>query len=314
VTQDALKAGVGRAIDPSTDESISGVEVRDFHRPEAVVSYPLSENQQVRLAGTVVSRIVLQPGWSWEEHARPMVGTTSCELYHRGVVLAGRLGVRTDAGEDLVIGPDHVFDISPGHVIWVEGDEELVMLDWAGGAGFGVAPGVGGLRAIRTMLFTDIVDSTGRAQRRGDLAWRHTLNMHDDVVRNVLSTFGGQEMGTAGDSFLVLFDSAEQAIRCALALIEALAAIDISIRAGIHSGEVILADEQVRGVAVHVAARIEAEAAPGEVLVSALTRELAEGGQGLAFEARGRHRLKGVEREHELFAVSGAPEPHAGKE
>jgi class 3 adenylate cyclase len=157
------------------------------------------------------------------------------------------------------------------------------------------------------MLFTDIVDSTGRAQRRGDVAWRRTLDMHDDVVRSVLVTFGGEEMGTAGDSFLVLFDSAEQAIRCALALVEALSAIEISIRAGIHSGEVILAEEQVRGVAVHVAARIVAEAAPGEVLVSAVTRELAEGGQALAFEPRGRHGLKGVEREHELFAASAAP-------
>jgi class 3 adenylate cyclase len=239
-----------------------------------------------------------------------MVGTASCELYHRGVVLSGHLGIRTDAGEELVIGVDHVFDLGPGHVIWVEGDDELVMLDWAGGAGFGVAPGTGGLRVIRTMLFTDIVDSTGRAQRRGDVAWRRTINMHDDVVRGVLMTFGGEEMGTAGDSFLVLFDSAERAIRCALALVGALATIGVPIRAGIHSGEVILADEQVRGVAVHIAARIVAEAAPGEVLVSAVTRELAEGGLELAFEARGRHRLKGVEREHELFAVNGEPRAH----
>ena len=300
------KVRAARTASPSTEGSIKGVEVRDLRRPEAVVSYPLGENQQVRLAGTVISRIVLQAGWSWQEHARPMVGTGSCELYHRGVVLAGRLGVRTDAGEELVIGPDHVFDIGPGHVIWVDGDDELVMLDWAGGAGFGVAPGTGGLRVIRTILFTDIVDSTGRAHRRGDAAWKRTVDMHDDVVRSVLMTFGGEEMGTAGDSFLVLFDSAERAIHCALALVGALAAIGISIRAGIHSGEVILADEQARGVAIHIAARIEASAAPGEVLVSAVTRELAEGGQDLAYETRGRHRLKGVEREHELFSVSAA--------
>jgi class 3 adenylate cyclase len=298
--------GARRTDRPPTKGSIAGVEVRDLRDPEAVVSYPLGENRQVRLAGSVVSRIVLQPGWSWQEHARPMVGTESCELYHRGVVLAGHMGVRTDSGEELVIGPDHVFDIGPGHVVWVEGDDELVMLDWAGGAGFGAAPGTGGLRVIRTMLFTDVVDSTGQAQRRGDVASRRTLDMHDDVVRSVLMTFGGVEMGTAGDSFLVLFDSAERAIRCAHALIGALAAIGISIRAGIHSGEVILADEQVRGVAVHVAARIVAEADPGEVLVSAVTRELAEGGAALAFDARGRHRLKGVEREHELFAVTAA--------
>lgn len=301
---DGAEAGVQAFAEPS----IKGIEVRDLRNPEASVSYPLGENHQVRLAGTVVSRIALQPGWSWEEHARPLVGTASCDLYHRGAVLTGRLGVRTDAGEELVIGPDHVFDISPGHVIWVEGDEELVMLDWAGGAGFGVSPGPGGLRAIRTMLFTDIVDSTGRAQQRGDQAWRRTLEMHDDVVRGVLRAFGGEEMGTAGDSFLVLFDGAERAIRCALALMEALAAIDIAIRAGIHSGEVILADRQVRGVAVHVAARIVAEAAPGELLVSSLTRDLADGARALAFETRGRHRLKGVEREHELFAVSSPPD------
>jgi hypothetical protein len=193
-----------------TERSIGGIEVRDLRRPEAVVSYPLGESQQVRLAGTVVSRIVLQPGWTWREHAQPMVGTASCDLYHRGVVLTGRLGIRTDAGEELVIGPDHVFDIGPGHIIWVEGDDELVMLDWAGGAGFGVAPGTGGVRVIRTMLFTDIVDSTGRARRRGDAAWRRTVDMHDDVVRSILVTFGGEEMETAGDSFLVLFDSAER--------------------------------------------------------------------------------------------------------
>jgi class 3 adenylate cyclase len=184
------------------------------------------------------------------------------------------------------------------------------MLDWAGGAGFGVAPGSGGLRVIRTMLFTDIVDSTGKAQRRGDAAWRRTVDMHDDVVRSVLMTFGGEEMGTAGDSFLVLFDSAERAIRCTLALVAALATIGISIRAGIHSGEVILAEEQVRGVAVHISARIVAAAAPGEVHVSAVIRELAEGGRELVFKTGGRHRLKGVEREHELFAVSAAPRAH----
>jgi class 3 adenylate cyclase len=306
VTRDAREADAGRARTGSRDPVVNGVEVRDLRHPEAVVSYPLGENQQVRLAGTVVSRIVLQPGWSWQEHARPMVGTASCDLYHRGVVLTGRLGVRTDAGDELVIGPDHVFDLAPGHVIWVDGDDELVMLDWAGGAGFGVAPGSGGLRVIRTMLFTDIVESTPQAQRRGDVAWRRTLDMHDDVVRNVLMTNGGEEMGTAGDSFLVLFDSAERAIRCALALVAALGAIGVAIRAGIHSGEVLLDDGQVRGVAVHVAARIVAEAVPGEVLVSAVTRELAEGGSALAFEARGLRRLKGLEREHELFAVSGA--------
>jgi class 3 adenylate cyclase len=286
------------------------VEVRDLGRPEAVVRYPLGENQQVRLAGTVVSRSVLQPGWNWDQHARELVGTPSCELYHRGVVLRGRLGIRTDEGEELVIGPDHVFDIRPGHVIWVEGDEELVMLDWAGGAGFGVAPRRG-LRTIATIVFTDIVDSTGLAQRQGDVAWKRTVDMHDDVVRGVLTSFGGREMNTAGDSFLILFDSAERAIRCAFAVIGALAAMGIAIRVGIHSGEVVQAEGVVRGIAVHVASRIVAQASPGEVLVSRVTRELAEGGHGIQFDPRGAHRLKGVHREHELFAVNSEARPQS---
>jgi class 3 adenylate cyclase len=293
------------APDPAEGSMRRGITIRDLTRPEAVQQYELGETQQVRLAGTVISRIVLQRGWSWQEHARSQAGTSSCELYHRGVVLEGRFGVRMDDGEEAVIEREQVFDIRPGHVTWVDGDEDVVMLDWAGGAGFGVAPGTG-LRSIATVLFTDVVDSTGLAQRRGDVAWQQTVDMHDAVVRSVLAGFGGREMNTAGDSFLVLFDSPERAIRCGLALVVALAAIGVAIRVGAHSGDVVLANEQVRGVAVHVAARIVATAAPGEVLVSGITRELADGTRGLAFESRGRHRLKGVEREHELFVATGA--------
>jgi class 3 adenylate cyclase len=282
---------------------VSRVEVRDLGEPEAVVSYPLGMANQVRLAQTVITRHVLQPGWSWEEHARPMVGTASCELYHRGVVLSGRMGVRTDDGEQLVIGPNQVFDLLPGHVTWVEGDEELVMVDWAGGAGFDTRPGEQA-RVLATILFTDIVDSTPRASDAGDASWKRTMAMHDDVVRSVLAGFAGREVETAGDSFLVVFDSAESAIRCGLALVGALDAIRVPIRVGIHSGEVDVSDDQVRGLAVHAAARILDEAGSGEVLVSGTTRDLAEGTTGLTFQSRGRYRLKGLEREHELLAAT----------
>lgn len=286
---------------------MSRVEVRDLGEPEAVVSHPLGATYQVRLAQTVISRHVLQPGWSWEEHARPTVGTRSCELYHRGVVLSGRMGIRTDEGEELVIGPNQVFDLPPGHVTWVEGDEELVMVDWAGGAGFDPPPG-GGVRVLATILFTDIVDSTVRARDAGDASWKRTVAMHDDVVRSVLVGFGGREVETAGDSFLIVFDTAEGAIRCGLALVGALAAIQLPIRVGIHSGEVAVSGNHVRGLAVHTAARIVDQAGAGEILVSGTTRDLAEGATGLTFESRGRHRLKGLEREHELFAAeSSAP-------
>jgi class 3 adenylate cyclase len=284
---------------------VTRVEIRDLGEPEAVVTYPLGATNQVRLAGTVVSKHVLQPGWSWEAHAQPQVGTASCELYHRGVVLSGRMGVRTDDGEEVVIGPNHVFDLPPGHVTWVEGDEQLVMVDWAGGAGFDVQPG-DSARVMASILFTDMVGSTEQARKAGDAAWKRTAAMHDDVVRTVLVRFGGREIETAGDSFLIVFDGAERAIRCGLEVVEALAAIQVPIRVGIHSGEVDLTAEGVRGVAVHAAARILDEARAGEVLVSATTRDLAEGSAGLEFEPRGRYRLKGLEREHDLFAAAAS--------
>ncbi|HET6656390.1 MAG TPA: adenylate/guanylate cyclase domain-containing protein [Gaiellaceae bacterium] len=277
--------------------------MRNLDEPEAVVSGPLGDSNQVRLAGTVVTRHVLQPGWSWEEHAKPEVGTPSCELFHRGVVLSGRMGIRMDEGEELVVGPNQVFDLPPGHVTWVEGEDELVMVDWAGGAGFDPQFGEEA-RAMATILFTDIVDSTARASEAGDASWKRTLAMHDDVVRNVLPQFGGREIETAGDSFLVVFENVASAILCGLALIRALAAIEIPIRVGIHSGEVVRTEDHVRGLAVHAAARIVDQAHAGEVLVSGTTRDLAEGASGLEFESRGRFSLKGLPREHELYSVS----------
>ena len=177
------------------------------------------------------------------------------------------------------------------------------MLDWAGGGGFDVRPGENA-RAMATILFTDIVGSTAQAGKAGDAAWKRTVAMHDDVVRTVLIRFRGREVETAGDSFLIVFDGAERAIRCGLGLVEALAAIQVPIRVGIHSGEVELTAEHVRGVAVHAASRILDEAHPGEVLVSGTTRDLAEGTAGLAFEPRGRYRLRDLEREHDLFAAA----------
>lgn len=284
---------------------MSRVEVRDLGKPEAVVSHPLGATYQVRLAQTVISRHILQPGWSWEEHARPSVGTSSCELYHRGVVLSGRMGIRTDEGEELIIGPNQAFDLPPGHVTWVEGEDVLEMVDWAGGAGFDPQPG-GEARAMATILFTDIVDSTVLAREAGDASWKRTVAMHEDVVRSVLAGFAGREIQTAGDSFLVVFDSVEGAIRCGLALVGALNAIQLPIRVGIHSGEVVMSGDHIWGLAVHAAARIVARAGAGEVLVSGITRDLTEGATGLTFESRGRHRLKGLDREHELFAVGSS--------
>jgi len=130
--------------------------------------------------------------------------------------------------------------------------------------------------------------------------------LHEDVVRSVLAGFAGREIQTAGDSFLVVFDSVEGAIRCGLALVGALSAIQLPIRVGIHSGEVVMSGDHIWGLAVHAAARIVARAGAGEVLVSGITRDLTEGATGLTFESRGRHRLKGLDREHDLFAAGSS--------
>lgn len=158
-------------------------------------------------------------------------------------------------------------------------------------------------RVLATLLFTDIVTSTQTAARLGDREWNVLLETHRDIVRSELQRFGGREIGTTGDGFLALFDGPARAVRCALAVIDRLEAIDVSIRAGVHTSEVELTGQDVAGLGVHVAARIMSLAEPGEVLVSAVVRDLAIG-SGLVFGDRGRHSLKGVPGEWELFSSS----------
>lgn len=284
---------------------MSRVEIRDLGEPEAVVTYPLGATYQVRLAGTVISHHVLQPGWSWEVHARPQVGTSSCELYHRGIVLSGRMGVRTDEGDEVVIGPHQVFDLPPGHVTWVEGDEELIMVDWAGGAGFDVQPGESA-RVMATILFTDMVGSTAQAQEAGDAAWRQTMTMHDDVVRTVLVGFGGRR---DRDRRRLVSDRVRR--RRARNPLRTGAGRG----AGGCPGSDTRRDPQRRGDADRrprqrrrgqCRSSHHGRGRPGEVLVCGTTCDLAEGATGLAFTPRGRHRLNGLEREYSLFAAASS--------
>lgn len=277
------------------------IQVRNLDDPDERISFPHGENQVVRLGELVVGRDVHQPGWHWAEHVRPIVGTEWCEFTHRGIVASGQMGVRMSDGEELVIGPNTVFDLPPGHDGWVVGDEPLITLDWAGVEGWASAP-VEGERIVTTILFTDIVDSTVRARELGDVAWKRIVGDHDERIRTVLAAFRGREIETAGDSFLAVFDGAARAVRCGEALIRALATISMPIRVGIHSGEVELAGQHLRGIAVHAAARVLSLAGPDEVLVSGTTRELAEG-SGLRFHSRGRHAMKGLAGEREVFAL-----------
>jgi class 3 adenylate cyclase len=159
----------------------------------------------------------------------------------------------------------------------------------------GVRRGPEADRVLATVLFTDIVGSTEHAAELGDRRWRDLLERHDALVRHELESFRGREVDTAGDGFWPRFDGPARAIRCALAVRESVRSLGFEIRAGLHTGEIELAGDHVRGIAVHIAARLVALAAPGEVLVSSTVKDLVAG-SGLEFQERGAHTFKGVPR------------------
>ena len=160
-------------------------------------------------------------------------------------------------------------------------------------------------RRLATVLFTDIVDSTDTAGRLGDRTWRDVLERHNQIIRSELRRWGGSESNTTGDGFLATFDLPARAIRCALGIADAVRALDIVVRCGLHAGEIEVIGDDIGGVAVHIAARVEGLARAGEVLVSRTVKDLVAG-QEFAFEDRGAHALKGVADPWRVFAVTPA--------
>jgi len=161
----------------------------------------------------------------------------------------------------------------------------------------------GSERVLATVLFTDIVDSTGLASRLGDSAWRELLQRHHTIVRRELARFQGRELDTAGDGFFAAFDGPARAVLAASAIRDSLRTLELEIRAGLHTGECEVSDGKIAGIAVSIGARISSLAAPGEVLVSSTVKDLVAG-SGLQFEDRGEHHLKGVPEAWRLFAAA----------
>ena len=191
-------------------------------------------------------------------------------------------------------GADHLFFTGDADTLLDEIEEFLT----------GVRPLPAVERVLATVLFTDIVDSTKRAVELGDEQWKELLGRHDAHVRRQLDRFRGREVNTTGDGFLAWFDGPARAIRCATAIRDVLRGLGLEVRAGVHTGEVELRDDDISGIAVHVAARVAAAAGAGEVLVSRIVVDLVAG-SGLSFTARGQHAFKGVPGEWALFAVEG---------
>lgn len=157
-------------------------------------------------------------------------------------------------------------------------------------------------RMLATVLFTDIVGSTQRAAELGDRAWRDLLEGHDRVTRRQLERWRGREVKSVGDGFLAVFDGPARGIQCARAIADDVRALGIEVRAGLHTGECELMRDDIGGIAVHIGARVAAEAAAGEVLVSSTVKDLVVG-SGIAFDDRGEHVLKGAPGEWRLYAA-----------
>jgi class 3 adenylate cyclase len=159
-------------------------------------------------------------------------------------------------------------------------------------------------RVLTTVLFTDIVGSTERAVSLGDKRWHSLLDAHDHVVREQLRRFRGREVKNTGDGFLISFDGPARAIRCATSIGEAIKALGLETRAGLHTGECEVRGEDLGGLAVHIAARVNALAAPSEVLVTSTVKDLVAG-SGLTFADHGEHTLRGVPDTWKLFSTTG---------
>lgn len=285
---------------------MAGAQKKNLDSPDERLEFEGVAANVVQVADAAISRNVFQPGAHCALGGRRLLGNhradASCQAHHSGVVLEGLLHIEMDDGSILDVGPNEVYDIPPGHDGWATSEEPLLAINWSGVRSWLPEPEAGD-RVLATLLFTDIVASTELAGRLGDTEWRELLGRHYRDVRNVLDRHRGREVNTTGDGFLAVFDGAARALRAAVAIRDGAHALGIDVRTGIHTGEVEVVGDDVRGIAVHEAAHIAAAASSGEILVPATTSQLASG-SGFTFEERGERELKGLDGPRMLFAVS----------
>lgn len=279
--------------------------IKSLADPDEVLSMPGITEQLVDLGDLTVGRVVHEPGWRWSVDVRPLVGGEWCQARHVGVLLSGRLGFVMESGAEYTVEPLAVYDLPPGHDGYVIGDEPAVVLDWAGLRTIAGRHRTGATnRAVLTLLFTDLVDSTATAHDLGDVEWRDRLARHLESSRDAVDRFGGTMVTTTGDGLLATFAAPTTALPCAAEILRRAAGDGLRVRAGVHVGEVDVVGTTVRGIAVHEAARVMAKAGAGEVLVSELARTLASA-SGYSFTDAGTHLLKGLAGERRLYSYQG---------
>lgn len=278
------------------------VRRKRFDRPDEVRTVEKARIELVELGDAAIGHTIFEPGWHWAEHVKPIVGTETCEVHHLGYVFSGHLHVEMDDGPSIELVAGDVFEVPPGHVAWVVGDEPWTSLDFAGRRLFARAPEAASERRFATIVFTDLSRSTETLHRLGDTAWRALLAEHNQAVRAHIERFSGREVQTTGDGFLVVFADPARAVRAAAAMLGAASEFGLTARAGVHTGEIELQGDDIRGIAVHAAARILAIAQPDQVVVSGTVRDLLDG-SGLQFTDLGEHELRGLEGRRSLAAL-----------
>lgn len=276
--------------------------VRTFAEPDELIELETVRSAMINRGGIAVALDIHQPGWRWSTHIRPLVKTEWCEVRHVGVLLRGRMHIALNDGTEFEVGPMSLWDIPAGHDAWVVGEEPAETIAWTGVKEWLKPLDTLSERILATLVFTDLVGSTATAARLGRSAWGELLSSHERQARDIVARFRGRTVKTTGDGILATFDGAARAVRSAIALRDAAAGLGLEMRTAVHTGEVDVVDDDIRGIAIHEASRTLALAAPGQVLVSATTAALI-GDAGFALGDLGEHELRGIDTPRRIYAI-----------
>ena len=277
--------------------------VQPFTEPDDLIELETARSAMITRSGITVSLDIHDPRLRWSTHIRPLVKTDWCEVHHVGVVLRGRMNFLLSDGTEFDVGPMSLVNIPPGHDAWVVGDEPVEMIMWTGVKEWLHPLDTLAERVLATLLFTDLVDSTATAARLGRRAWGELIAKHEQQSRDIVARFRGRTVKTTGDGILATFDGAARAVRCAIALREAAHTRGLAMRTAVHTGEVDVVEDDIRGIAIHEASRTLALAGASQILVSSTTAGLIHDA-GIALEDLGKHHLRGIDTPRHIYAVA----------
>lgn len=284
---------------------MGSMQRKSLDMPDEERKLPNGGVQIWELGDFVVGKVTFEPGWRWSKDVKPIAGTEWCEYHHLGLIIQGSVHFVTAEGLEMEVSEGCLYEVMPGHDAWTVGDIPAVQYDFAGMRTFALPAAGRSERILATLVCTDVIDSTATAERLGPAAWRTMLADLNAESRRQIDKFRGKLAANTGDGVIAIFDGAERAVRCAAALSEGAAKLGLRLRCGVHTGEVELIPDNIRGVAVHIVSRIAGLASAGEVLVSGTTHELVADSD-LRFEDRGTHELKGVTGARQVWALTSS--------